>query len=125
VGGDSQKSAAVSAAPQARTAVELKTIIETERLGARFLLWRDGAGTQMIFGLGEHAHATIGRRGSNSVMIADDGEISRTHAELDLVVSDWTVADDGLSRNGTFVTASGSPSESAWPTGTSSGSDAQ
>ena len=36
-------------------------------------------------------------------MLPGDGEISRTHAELELIGEDWTINDDGLSRNGTFV----------------------
>ena len=32
-----------------------------------------------------------------------DSEVSRLHAQLEPVGPDWTVVDDGLSRNGTFV----------------------
>jgi hypothetical protein len=32
-----------------------------------------------------------------------DGEVSRLHAELECVGGEWTVMDDGLSHNGTFV----------------------
>jgi hypothetical protein len=100
---ETQEPVAVNAAPHARSAVELKSIIESERHGAPFLLWRGADGVQVIFDLTGHERATIGRRASNTIALADDGEISRTHAELELVGGDWTVADDGLSRNGTFV----------------------
>ena len=90
-------------APHARSATELKSIIEAERTGVPFVLWRDAAGTQHIFSLGGRRHATIGRRSSSDVVLPDDGEVSRTHAELDLIGEDWTITDDGLSRNGTFV----------------------
>ncbi len=90
-------------APYVRSAAELKLIIEAERRGLPFLLWRDAGGTQRIFSLGESRYATIGRRSSNSVVLSGDGEVSRTHAEFELIGEDWTLSDDGLSRNGTFV----------------------
>jgi pSer/pThr/pTyr-binding forkhead associated (FHA) protein len=37
------------------------------------------------------------------VALGWDPEVSRTHAQLELVGGDWTIRDDGLSRNGTFV----------------------
>jgi pSer/pThr/pTyr-binding forkhead associated (FHA) protein len=103
VNNQTQEQGAVQPAPYARSAVELKQIIETERIGAPFLLWRDTAGAQQIFSLAKQSHVTVGRRSSSEVVLADDGEASRTHAELELVGEDWTVTDDGLSRNGTFV----------------------
>lgn len=90
-------------APHARSAAELKSIIEAERRGHPFLLWRDKEGTQQIFALTERRHATVGRRSSNPVVLLGDSEVSRTHAELELIGEDWMVSDDGLSRNGTFV----------------------
>lgn len=93
----------VPPAPHARSAMELKEIIDVERLGQPFLLWRGVQTAQQIFSLSDRRHITIGRRTSNDVVLADDGEVSRTHAELDLVGEDWTVTDDGLSRNGTFA----------------------
>lgn len=100
---DTQRRPVVQAAPHARSAVELKEIIEAERRGIPFLLWRDVAGMQHILDLGGRERATVGRRGSSDISLSDDGEVSRTHAELALVGEDWTVTDDGLSRNGTFV----------------------
>ena len=35
-----------------------------------------------------------------------DTEVSRLHAELECIADEWTVSDDGLSRNGTFVNGS-------------------
>lgn len=90
-------------APHARSASEIKSILEAERAGTPFLLWRDGDGVQHITALGDHRHVTIGRRSSSDVVLQDDGEVSRTHAELELIGGDWAVTDDGLSRNGTFV----------------------
>lgn len=90
-------------APHARSATELKTIIETERHGHPFLLWRDRAGAQRILVLAERLSVTVGRRSSNDVVLSGDGEVSRTHALLEMIGGDWTVSDEGLSRNGTFV----------------------
>ncbi len=49
------------------------------------------------------AAVTIGRSGSADVSITGDGEISRVHATMERLGGQWTVVDDGLSRNGTFV----------------------
>jgi hypothetical protein len=100
---ETQRQPVIQAAPHARSAVELKQIIEAERKGLPFLLWRDTAGMQHILDLGGRDRATVGRRSSSDVSLSDDGEVSRTHAELSVVGEDWTVTDDGLSRNGTFV----------------------
>ena len=93
----------VQPAPHARSASEIKDIIEAERAGVPFLLWRDGEGVQRIESLGARERATVGRRSACDLVLADDGEVSRTHAELELIGEDWAVTDDGLSRNGTFV----------------------
>jgi hypothetical protein len=100
---DTQEHSAVRPAPHARSPVELKRIIEAERNGMPFLLWRDSTGTQQIFGLDGREHVTLGRRSSNTVVLVGDGEVSRTHAQLELVGEDWTITDDGLSHNGTYV----------------------
>ena len=46
---------------------------------------------------------TIGRGMGADVALTWDQDVSRVHAELVRLADDWTVADDGLSRNGTFV----------------------
>jgi pSer/pThr/pTyr-binding forkhead associated (FHA) protein len=46
---------------------------------------------------------TIGRRPSNDVPLDWNSEVSRVHAALEHVGDDWTVVDDGLSHNGTYV----------------------
>jgi hypothetical protein len=82
---------------------ELKQIVVAERAGRPFLTWRDAAGELQLRGLGDRTQLTIGRRGSSDVVIVGDGEVSRLHALLEQFGEDWTVLDDGLSRNGTFV----------------------
>jgi pSer/pThr/pTyr-binding forkhead associated (FHA) protein len=88
----------------AETAGELKQRIEAERLGLPFLVYRDGAGKQLIDTLGpERGRLSVGRSDEADVSLASDREVSRVHAELEQVGAEWTLADDGLSRNGSFV----------------------
>jgi len=91
------------AGPHARSAREIKAIIEAERRGEPFLIWRDTAGEHRITDLCGRTRATVGRGSSCDLVLADDGEVSRSHAELELVGDEWAIVDDGLSRNGTFV----------------------
>jgi DNA-binding CsgD family transcriptional regulator len=90
--------------PHASTPAELKARMEAERRGGPFLLYRDGDGKQQIAELdAADAGLTIGRRADNHVALPWDAEVSRVHAQLERVGSDWAVVDDGLSRNGTYV----------------------
>jgi pSer/pThr/pTyr-binding forkhead associated (FHA) protein len=83
------------------TPAEVKARLDAERRGGPFLLYRDGGGAQVIFFL--EGAITIGRRAERDVALPWDTEVSRLHAQLEPVGSDWTVVDDGLSRNGTYV----------------------
>jgi hypothetical protein len=83
-------------------AVELKARIEAERGGLPFIVFRDAKGDQQIMQLTD-SELTVGRREENDVALSWDIEVSRLHAELHRVKGDWTIADDGLSRNGTFL----------------------
>jgi pSer/pThr/pTyr-binding forkhead associated (FHA) protein len=88
---------------QLQSPVELKAQIEAERLGLPFLMYRDGSGTQQIFALDEYERVTVGRVSSTDIWLEWDTEVSRVHAELERMGGNWTVSDDGLSRNGTHV----------------------
>ncbi|MBB3039836.1 FHA domain-containing protein [Hoyosella altamirensis] len=46
---------------------------------------------------------TIGRSEQADISLAGDSQVSRLHAALETIAGEWTVVDDGLSRNGTFV----------------------
>jgi pSer/pThr/pTyr-binding forkhead associated (FHA) protein len=83
-------------------AVELKARIEAERKGVPFLVYGDDQGHQQIRELSGR-RLTVGRRADNDVTLTWDPEVSRLHAELEHLKGDWTIADDGLSRNGTFI----------------------
>ena len=83
---------------------ELGERIAAERSGAPFLLYRDGDGGQVIVPLDEQEdRITIGRRPSNEVSLDWDSEVSRVHAALERAGEEWTLVDDGLSHNGTYV----------------------
>jgi pSer/pThr/pTyr-binding forkhead associated (FHA) protein len=84
------------------TPAELKAQLEAERRGAPFLLYRDGENAQVI-GVLDAGRLTVGRGPDCEVCLVWDGDVSRIHAELERIGGVWTVADDGLSRNGTYV----------------------
>jgi FHA domain len=46
---------------------------------------------------------TVGRRSEADISLPWDPEVSRLHAELALRAGEWTISDDGLSQNGTYV----------------------
>ncbi len=95
--------------PRAVSAAELKAQIDAEREGLPFLVYRDGDGERRIFRLTlEASRATLGRRETNDVSLTWDQDVSRLHATLERVGEDWLLADDGVSRNGSFVNGSGS-----------------
>lgn len=83
---------------------ELKALIEAERTGNPFIYWRDGAGQQHILLLApEQGRVTIGRREQSGIPLIWDSEVSRAHALLEPIGEAWTLVDDGISRNGSFV----------------------
>ena len=83
---------------------ELKAQIEAEREGSPFLVFRDGGGAQRIVLLTDaQERLTIGRVEATDIALTWDASVSRVHAELVRVAGDWTIADDGLSRYGSYV----------------------
>src|SRR5436190_13441436 len=83
---------------------ELQERLAAERSGSAFLVFRDAAGLQRLVPLDQEADAvTLGRGSACAIRITWDNEVSRVHAELARVGHEWTIADMGLSRNGTFV----------------------
>jgi pSer/pThr/pTyr-binding forkhead associated (FHA) protein len=90
--------------PRAATAQELKAQIEAERLGRPFLVFRDAAGDQEILTVEEGIDELwVGRGGSAQLRLDFDEEVSGLHAQVEIVGSECTLVDDGLSRNGSFV----------------------
>jgi pSer/pThr/pTyr-binding forkhead associated (FHA) protein len=84
--------------------LELAQRLEAERRGLPFLLYLDGDGRQQIVDLSiADASVSIGREASSAIALMWDTEVSRLHAVLERVGGAWTLTDDGLSRNGSFV----------------------
>lgn len=83
---------------------EIAARLQAERGGTPHLLLRDGGDVQVIVPLEpERPRVTIGRGEGSDVQVHWDRDASRAHAELERVGGVWTISDDGLSRNGTFV----------------------
>jgi pSer/pThr/pTyr-binding forkhead associated (FHA) protein len=87
----------------ASTPAELKERLQAEREGSPFLVYRDDAGAQRIVSLdGAGRRLSVGRQSSSDIPLTWDTEVSRVHAAIECIGSEWTIVDDG-SRNGTFV----------------------
>jgi len=87
-----------------QTPSELKEVIAAERTGFPFLVWRTEDDGQRLLLLNQaNWRVTIGRDPAADVPLPWDAEVSRTHALLEQVGRGWTLIDDGLSRNGSFV----------------------
>ena len=82
---------------------ELTSLLEAERSGDVFLAYRDDASGLRIRHLDGAASVAIGRHEDNDLVLGWDAEVSRTHLRLELIGGEWTLVDDGLSRNGSFV----------------------
>jgi pSer/pThr/pTyr-binding forkhead associated (FHA) protein len=83
---------------------ELKQLLEVERERLPFLALREpSAGLRLITLDSGTPSLTLGRQAEMDVTIAWDVEVSALHAELQCRGGEWTIVDDGLSRNGTYV----------------------
>jgi pSer/pThr/pTyr-binding forkhead associated (FHA) protein len=86
------------------TPEDVRNRVLAERRGLPFLLYRDSAGEQAMLELEpERERLTIGRRPTSDVALRWDAKVSRVHAELARLGSDWILCDEGMSHNGTFV----------------------
>jgi FHA domain/Bacterial regulatory proteins, luxR family len=90
-------------ARHAASPAELQEQLVAARGGVPFLLFRDGDGRQRIVRLEGREHLTVGRDEDADISLNWDSQVSRLHAELECMGTQWTVADDGLSRNGSFL----------------------
>jgi hypothetical protein len=94
------------ASPRPETGGELQRVRNAERAGLPFMTYRDSSGGYHLSELATDGPLTIGRRETNHIVLDWDPQVSRAHAALECVGGEWTVSDDGLSRNGTFVNSS-------------------
>jgi FHA domain len=91
-------------APHSLSPVELKQLLAAVRAGEPFLAMRDDTGHLLLRSLGDQRGTrTLGRRAEMDVSLPWDGEVSNLHAELQCLGGEWTISDDGLSTNGTYV----------------------
>lgn len=82
---------------------ELKELLDVERTGRAFLAFRDGLGELRLFMPDGPGASTLGRRPEMDLSTPWDPEVSGLHAELHRLAGEWTLVDDGLSTNGTFL----------------------
>jgi hypothetical protein len=83
---------------------ETPELVAAKRCGDPYLVYRDAHERQRVLSLPDTwDRVTIGRGMGADVALTWDPDVSRVHAELSRLADDWTVIDDGLSRNGTFV----------------------
>jgi pSer/pThr/pTyr-binding forkhead associated (FHA) protein len=81
---------------------ELEARLQAERAGVPFVMLRNEAGQQRIISL-DSDEVIIGRDVDRGIRLDWSPLVSRVHAVLGRVGNTWTLVDDGLSRNGTFV----------------------
>lgn len=83
---------------------DLKKRLEAERSGCAFLYYQDEGGSQQIIRLeASKPTITVGRAPGSGIALEWDDQVSRLHAEFSMVGEHWTLVDDGLSSNGSFV----------------------
>src|SRR5947209_9898321 len=79
---------------------ELKEVLDAERAGGGFLAYRDPASKLRLLSLGPGTPITIGRNPDAAVSLSWDRQVSGVHAQLEFIGGEWTLVDDGISRNG-------------------------
>jgi pSer/pThr/pTyr-binding forkhead associated (FHA) protein len=90
--------------PEALSTDEQSAVAEAERRGHPFLQLRNDDGElQFVYLNARRSTYTIGRRDEADIALPWDREVSRLHAELKRLAGEWTISDDGLSQNGTYV----------------------
>ena len=86
------------------SASELSDELNATRRGLPFVIYRHADGRRRIVALEvDREQLTIGRRASNDVPIPWDPGVSRVHAQLQRIGGEWTLSDEGLSRNGSYL----------------------
>ncbi len=91
-------------APHSLSAPELKELLAAERTGKAFFTFRDERGHLCFFATDDRGETnTLGRRAETDLSIPWDSQVSGLHAELHHLGGEWTIVDDGLSTNGTYV----------------------
>lgn len=83
---------------------EVAERLRFQRRAVPYLLFRDGGGRQHVHTLTPGTGPLcIGRGPASDIGLPWDFEVSRAHAQLEQVGDAWTLVDEGLSHNGSFV----------------------
>ena len=82
---------------------ELAALLAAEREGAPFIAYRDSRGKMNMTPLPDADFVRIGRTVDNDVVLDDDPQVSRLHARIERAGGGWALADDGVSRNGSYI----------------------
>ena len=98
IGADGSPDADPGASP-----TEISSLLSAETRLRPFVVYRDAHERQRIYELPERGQVTIGRGSWMDISLNWDEQASRLHARLESLGDDWTVVDDGTSRNGTFL----------------------
>ncbi len=88
--------------PHVAAPSELKERLEAEKRAEPFLLYRDDEGQRIASLAGSGDRFSVGRDARMDLSLPDE-QVSLLHAELHRTGGQWTIVDDGLSRNGTFL----------------------
>jgi hypothetical protein len=88
--------------PVATSASEVRAVVAADQAGKAYLLVRRPEGELIVISL-EGSKLLIGRDPSCEVALEWDPGVSRVHAELQKLGDVWTISDDGMSSNGTFI----------------------
>jgi pSer/pThr/pTyr-binding forkhead associated (FHA) protein len=83
---------------------ERSALLALERDGLPFLVIQDGDDRQRLIVIeSDDDYLTLGRRSTCDIVVDWDQRVSAIHVELRRTGGTWTIVDDGLSTNGTFV----------------------
>jgi hypothetical protein len=82
---------------------ERSELLAADALGMPYLAYRERGGSLQVVPLGSRLRVAVGRSAESDLSLEWDREVSRVHALLERLGGRWTVVDDSLSRNGTFV----------------------
>lgn len=86
------------------TVKEARKRLALEHAGTAYMRWRTPDGQWQLLPLpSTGGRVAIGRAVECDVRIPWDPRVSRVHALVERVGTDWVLSDDGLSRNGTWV----------------------
>lgn len=93
---------AIPSIPRAERGAELKAMLELERLGSSFIAWRPPGEQLQLTVLGTEV-VTIGRGTGCTIEVSWDSSVSRMHALIESLGNTWFLRDDGISKNGTYL----------------------